>query len=169
MWRTWPLVEGQGLPEVQRSFQGQQEKEVRKEDEQEEEEEEQEESCGQEAILAHVQKEEKKTQHAHVSYAASQQGIDLPYAALVDTACAKSVMGDEEAQMLIEAFRADGWPVKVVDDTEPFRFGPGKRIWSEKAVVFVVVWGGKVVLLQISILKAKIPPLLSMSSSVLAQ
>ena len=48
-----------------------------------------------------------------------------------------------------------------MEDREPFRFGPGKRIWSEKALVLAMLWGGQVVVLRISIVPPEVPCLIS--------
>ena len=42
-----------------------------------------------------------------------------------------------------------------------FRFGPGKRIWSTKALVFAVTWGGHTVILRVSVVDPDVPFLLS--------
>ena len=60
-----------------------------------------------------------------------------------------------------EYCRLNDWPLKVVAEQEPFRFGPGNRIWSEEAIIVPVVWASQVVLLRISVLPKKVPCLLS--------
>ena len=40
-------------------------------------------------------------------------------------AAAKSVAGTEEADALIDESKERGWPFTLVDEHEPFRFGPG--------------------------------------------
>ena len=51
--------------------------------------------------------------------------------------------------------------VYKVEDSEPFRFGPGKRVWSEFALIIPVLWSGVWVLLRVSVIAHKIPMLLS--------
>ena len=45
----------------------------------------------------------------------------------------------------------------MVKDKEPFRFGQGKRIYSEQALLLPVVWGDVTVVLRISIISADVP------------
>ena len=73
------------------------------------------------------------------------------FTAYVDTACAKSVIGADNADDI--HCKTHRWPFALVDEREPFRFGPGKRIWSEKALVLGVLWGQAVVVLRISIVE----------------
>ena len=53
------------------------------------------------------------------------------------------------------------WPYRVVEENEPFRFGPGKRIWSKEALIIAANWGGVVVILRLSVIDHSIPTLLS--------
>ena len=53
------------------------------------------------------------------------------------------------------------WPYRVVEENEPFRLGPGKRIWSKLALIIAVDWGGVVVILRLSVIDHNIPTLLS--------
>ena len=86
----------------------------------------------------------KKAYRSHVTfmdheiYATTVDGQELPFVAYVDTACAKSVVGGSAASLLLEHCQKVQWPCEEVPDHEPCRFGPGKRIWSTKAVVFAV-------------------------------
>ena len=79
----------------------------------------------------------------------------------VDTACAKSVGGRPAAQEAIEECKRLGWPYKVVKEKEPFRFGPGKRIWSQEALLVGVLWAAQVFVLRVSIVEAEVPFLIS--------
>lgn len=88
-------------------------------------------------------------------------GLELTFVAYVDTACAKSVVGSEVADELVKHCNSVNWLCETVPDREPFRFGPGKRIWSEKALVFVVVWGRHMVVLRVSVVQPHAPCLLS--------
>ena len=87
--------------------------------------------------------------------------MDLPYVAYADTACAKSVVGQDNAEALIRCCRDQAWPYARVSDEEPFRFGPGKRIWSTEALVVPVIWAQQTVLLRFSIVQANVPFLVS--------
>ncbi len=49
----------------------------------------------------------------------------------------------------------------IVDDREPFRFGPGKRLWSQKALIIPVLWGGLVIIIRFSIVAPGVPFLVS--------
>ena len=61
-------------------------------------------------------------------------GLDLRFAAYVDTAAAKSVAGRKEADASVAECKLRGWPFVFVDEHEPFRFGPldaygQERLW----------------------------------------
>ena len=111
----------------------------------------------------------KKSQRSYVTfmepchevYAMTVNGQELPFVAYVDTACAKSVVGSSAASLLLEHCQEVQWPCEEVPDHEPFRFGPGKRIWSTKALVFAVTWGGHTVVLRVSVVDPDVPFLLS--------
>ena len=79
----------------------------------------------------------------------------------VDTAAAKSVMCTEEKNAVVKECVQRNWPYRVVEENEPFRFGPGKRIWSTSALIIAVDWGGVVVILRLSVIDHNIPTLLS--------
>ena len=89
----------------------------------------------------------------HDVHLISLTGKDIPYPALVDTACAKSVVGPSAVAAMLEFCKVHGWPHQIVEDEEPFRFGPGKRIWSKQALVVVVVWAKVVLIMRISIVE----------------
>ena len=95
------------------------------------------------------------------NYITSTLGVDLMFTAYVDTACAKSVIGLENANDIVDYCKNNHWPYALVEEREPFRFGPGKRIWSEKALVLGVLWGQAVVVLRISIVENDVPCLIS--------
>jgi len=97
----------------------------------------------------------------HDVYAVSLAGVTLSHAAYVDTACAKSVVGTANSGELIQYCKDNQWPVLVVNENEPFRFGPGKRMWSEQAVVVPVCWAKQIVVLRISIVDHEVPFLIS--------
>jgi len=86
-------------------------------------------------------------------YVVSLAGKQLSFPALVDTACAKSVVGPSSSEELIRYCKQNGWPHKVVPDEEPFRFGPGKRVWSKNALIIVTVWAEVVLIIRISIVE----------------
>ena len=98
---------------------------------------------------------------AHRVFAITTNGLELPHVAYADTACAKSVCGQDNANEVVEFCRQNDWPYALVDDNEPFRFGPGKRIWSQQALVLAVLWGGMTVVLRFSIVPPKAPFLVS--------
>ena len=87
-------------------------------------------------------------------------GCVLPYAAYVDTACARSVMGVTLAEEMFEYCTEHDWPIEKVSETEPFRFGPGNRILSAYASVVCVIWGGQLIVLRISVIPRKNVPCL---------
>ncbi|MDP7646549.1 MAG: hypothetical protein QGH82_00500, partial [Candidatus Woesearchaeota archaeon] len=106
-------------------------------------------------------RKKKKKHHSHATYVVTLNGMNLSYVAYADTACARSVTGQENADELLSRCRARSWPCLIVDDHEPFRFGPGKRIWSEKALIVAVVWGDIVVVIRFSIVPPQVPFLVS--------
>ena len=97
----------------------------------------------------------------HVAYVQTLNGLDLPHVAYVDTACAKSVGGQANADKLVEFCKEHNWPHLVIEEREPFRFGPGKRIWSQKALIIVVVWGGVTIAIKFCIVEPDVPFLVS--------
>jgi len=81
---------------------------------------------------------------------------------LVDTACAESVAGEAWLQMATEYLKGRyGYQLQVVEDREPFRFGPGPVIHSSKAALLPMEWDGHGAVLRISIVAGDVPPLLS--------
>ena len=97
----------------------------------------------------------------HSCYVVTLRGYKLPFVAYADTACAKSVTGRVNAEMLQEWCRSKSWPVKIVEDKEPFKFGPGKRIWSTSAILVVTKWGNQTVVVRFSIVDKEVPFLIS--------
>ncbi len=95
------------------------------------------------------------------TFVVTLNGLDLPYVAYVDTACARSVTGQENADALVSYCKANNWPYLLTADHEPFRFGPGKRIWSQQAVIVIVCWGGIVFGIRFSIVPPQVPFLIS--------
>jgi len=109
-------------------------------------------------------KKKKKKDNAfqsNVCYVTTLNGLDLPHVAYVDTACARSVTGQENADALVAECKVANWPYALVDDSEPFRFGPGKRIWSRQALIIAVCWGNVTVVLRFSIVPQEVPFLIS--------
>ena len=80
---------------------------------------------------------------------------------LIDTACAKTVSGEPWAKNAIIALEAMGIDVVRVDESEPFRFGLGKHVYSEYALLFPVLWGGITVIIRISVVPRDVPLLIS--------
>ena len=83
--------------------------------------------------------------------------------ALPDTQCAKSCMGkswyNDFKSKLAERFEK-AVPLEFPEH-EPFRFGPGARVYSEKAAYVPMGLGGKVVFAKVSLVDADVPLLLS--------
>ena len=69
------------------------------------------------------------------------RGVTLEAAALVDTACAKSVAGMDGANTMMRLCVERDIPCEKVADHEPFRFGPGKGLYSCFALIVTVVLG----------------------------
>ena len=90
----------------------------------------------------------------HECYVTTVNGLDFTHCAYADTACARSVTGQENADSLVAHCKQNNWPYRLVEDREPFRFGPGKRIWSSQALVLAVVWGRISIVIKFSI----VPP-----------
>ena len=81
--------------------------------------------------------------------------------ALIDSACAKSVCGRPWAEDAISKCEAAGIRVSLVEEEEPFRFGPGSRIIAHQALLLPVVWGGHTFIVRISVVEKDVPCLLS--------
>ena len=75
----------------------------------------------------------------------------VPETALVDTACAKSVAGRPWAKDVVARLLLQGYIVQTVTEREPFRFGPGRRIWSEEALLIPFSWFGYTFILRVSV------------------
>ena len=97
----------------------------------------------------------------HDVHVLSVDDVEIPYPSLVDTACAKSVTGETDALALLDFAKESGWTILKVEDREPFRFGPGNRVWSDYALIVVTMWAGMTVVVRISVIKQKVPCLLS--------
>lgn len=61
--------------------------------------------------------------------------MEIDYA-MTDTCCAKTVAGEEWAQQQMKKLWENGVEFGVVRESQPFCFGPGKRIHSTYALVF---------------------------------
>lgn len=79
-------------------------------------------------------KKEKKKKRAtdlscyvccHECYVTTVNGLDLTHVAYADTARANSVTGQENADSLVAHCKQNNWLCRLVEDREPFRFGPG--------------------------------------------
>ena len=81
--------------------------------------------------------------------------------ALVDTACAKTVAGFDFAKQLGDLAKQQGFALERVDEAEPFRFGPGKRILSSGALLVLVCMQGRTIILRVSIIDKPVPCLIS--------
>ena len=71
----------------------------------------------------------------------NNNGRRLKFCVYVDTAAAKSVMCTEMKNAIVKECVRRNWPYRVVEENEPFRFGPGKRIWSKQALIIAANWG----------------------------
>ena len=88
-------------------------------------------------------------------------GSDMPFLAYVDTACARGVGGRKAIDALTQWCEQHGWPHVVVADRQPFRFGPGERIWANEALVLAVIWAGTQITIRISVVEKTVPLLIS--------
>ena len=109
-----------------------------------------------------MSEEEEKAHETHLtSYV---YVTDTPVSApngLIDTACAKTVAGDAWAGAVTEYCDAEGLPYWKVEESEPFRFGPGVKIWSKYALIIPLLWGKTPILLRVSIVAKEVPCLIS--------
>ena len=80
---------------------------------------------------------------------------------LVDTACAKTVAGRPWADKIREIYEQRGAVLKQIPESEPFRFGPGRRILSRCALLVPCSLGGVTLVLRVSIVERDVPCLLS--------
>eukprot|EP00969_Alexandrium_andersonii_P194716 8600284-Alexandrium_andersonii.AAC.1 len=81
---------------------------------------------------------------------------------LVDTACAKTVAGQEWADRVITYYKNNlKFDIPRVRESEPFRFGPGPLIRSTYALLLPVVWHGKIAVIRFSIVNRDVPPLVA--------
>ena len=83
--------------------------------------------------------------------------------AMTDTCCAKTVVGDEWARHHMEVLRDAGVEFLVVRERNPFRFGPGRKVYSTGAFIFpLALPGGKgIAIVRASMVEGNIPLLLS--------
>lgn len=83
--------------------------------------------------------------------------------AMTDTCCAKTVVGDQWARQHMMALQDAGIDFLVVRERNPFRFGPGKKVYSTGAFIFpLALPGGKgVAVVRASMVEGNIPLLLS--------
>ena len=85
----------------------------------------------------------------------------MMYFMLLDTACAKSVAGEPWVKVLIDRMKELGVPIRTVEESEPFRFGPGKCIKSSWALLIPIIWGESTFVLRVSVVDKDIPCLMS--------
>lgn len=94
-------------------------------------------------------------------------GVDEPdfghVMALADAACAKSVAGVPWATLTVQQAQGRGLPCMYVQETGPFRFGPGPKIWSEKALVVFFRLGNFLGLIRMSVVDKGFPCLIPRS------
>ena len=81
---------------------------------------------------------------------------------LIDTDCAKTVAGEPWAHAITKHFSDNyNYVIDKVVEKEPFRFGPGPRLWSEYALLVPCRRQGEMVILRVSIVKRDVPPLMA--------
>ena len=80
---------------------------------------------------------------------------------MIDTACAKTVAGETWADEVMAYCEAEGLPYRKVDESEPFRFGPGAKIWSEYDLIIPILWSSTTLLLRVSVVAKEVPCLIS--------
>ena len=102
----------------------------------------------------------KKSHRAHMTLH-TEASRDMIGLGLVDTACAKTVAGEQWAKGTLAVLTTSGVWHQRVDENESFRFGPGRRLFSSYALIFPVCWGGHLFLIRVSIVKFAVPCLLS--------
>ncbi|CAK0869248.1 unnamed protein product [Prorocentrum cordatum] len=87
---------------------------------------------------------------------------DAVWLIVVDTACAKSVAGLRWYRRLAIYVRKNwGIELETVTEREPYRFGPGKTIYSSQALLLPMEWDGKGAVIRISLVEEDVPPLIS--------
>ncbi|CAK0872907.1 unnamed protein product [Prorocentrum cordatum] len=87
---------------------------------------------------------------------------DAVWLIVVDTACAKSVAGLRWYWRLAVYVRKNwGIELETVAEREPYRFGPGKTIYSSQALLLPMEWDGKGAVIRISLVDEDVPPLIS--------
>ena len=81
-----------------------------------------------------------------------------PMKVLIDTACAKSVMGEPFAREYTK-FMADqyGHDVVRVAEKEPFRFGPTRTVYSACAITMIISVGEHFALIRVSVINKDSP------------
>ena len=80
---------------------------------------------------------------------------------LLDSACAKTVGGEPWKEAMVLLCEKYGIPYSIAEESEPFRFGPGKRMYSKCALLLPVIWGPCTAIVRISIVEKDVPCLLS--------
>eukprot|EP00434_Breviolum_minutum_P024369 symbB.v1.2.021520.t1/scaffold1859.1/size98302/6 len=83
--------------------------------------------------------------------------------AMTDTCCARTVVGEEWAEKHMESMWKQGVEFLVVNEQQPFRFGPGRRIYSTFALIFPMAIQDekKIAVVRASVVPQKVPLLLS--------
>eukprot|EP00435_Cladocopium_sp_Y103_P071025 s181_g36.t1 len=86
---------------------------------------------------------------------------ELHLRVIVDLGCVKSVVGVEWMNELIHEWRSQGRWFRIQEEQEVFQFGNGESLKSRFNVQFLCVIAGCWVILIMSVVKRKCPPLLS--------
>ena len=81
--------------------------------------------------------------------------------AIIDTACAKTVAGMKWYEDYAQHAKTKGHTVRTIPERESFKFGPGKQIFSEFAVVIPVQVEGLAYCVRASVIKQDVPLLFS--------
>ena len=81
--------------------------------------------------------------------------------AIIDTACAKTVSGMKWYEDYAQHAKTKGHTVRTVPEKESFKFGPGKQIFSEFAVIIPVQVEGLAYCVRASVIKQDVPLLFS--------
>ena len=88
--------------------------------------------------------------------------VRYPLQALVDTACAKCVMGGPVASEYTRIMKLDhDYEVERVAEKEPYQFGPSRTVHSQEALLVPLRIGTTWVMLRVSVISEDVPFLLS--------
>ena len=86
---------------------------------------------------------------------------ELRLRVILDLGCVKSVVGIKWMKELLEVWQSKGRWLKVTPESEQFQFGNGESLTSRYHVQFESIIAGSHVVLGMSVVSGKCPPLLS--------